>query len=516
MVLEFYIRSCTNSVSMFFKHPLSPHISSSGFHITSILTNKPPIHEMPTHKWLVQPLHCLTTTLSPYMYLDLTRHNVGLVYEIYDILHLFVRFSRTVTPRVDACRVTRETTKTIATSTWARICNEPSTFEGPGLDATKREGISTLDVSELWLRIHTNETIHPTRGTKRRNQGTRPGWWRWLIESVIVELPANHGSLLVEAFERILYYINPPSNYTAQVAVSTEVAFPELYSSLRQLPLDGIQHEECLSDLLLLYIKFVFTALDVYRFYRPSNTDPGPCACRLQSHIELFSLCTFDLETLFLPTYYNTILASINFSGCMEFLLKTIIPSFCSGDMDDLEMLGWKLYTWLVHAAMQSGLSGVERCLPTLPGYLNHHPFSRSLRLNFSHPAAASWLEVWRSETRWLRDSNQQRRYGGDFVDVMMIPCGPLIDITHYALRVPDRALVKSCSEEYSGEICVICLGALDEAVSIELDMCRHKMHEKCISIWANTRTVSPVRCPTCRAEVCEARPTRQGCEYCE
>jgi hypothetical protein len=471
---------------------------------------------MPTDDWSVRPLHCLTTTLSPYIYIDLTGYTVGLLQEIFEILSLFVRFSQIVTPRVEACRPTRETTRIIATFTWARICNEPSIYET--FDATKREIFSTLDVSELWLRIYTNETIHPTRGVTRRNQQTKADWLKWLIESAIVALPANHGSLLPQAFERILapemHFNNPPSNYTAQLAASAEVAFPEFYSSLRQLPPGGFQYEECLSNLLDLYVKFVFTALDLYRFYRPHTTDPAPCACRLDSGIEFFSACLCENATLLSPVYYNVILANTNVRGCMEFLLKKIIPSLCSGASDDVEMLGWKLYIWLVHAAVQSGLSGVRRYFPKMPGYPTVIP--RSLRSNFVHPAAESWLEVWRSESHWLQESDRQRQYGGDLEDVVMVPCGPLIDINDYTLQVHSRELLESCAEESSGEICVICLGALDEAVSVELYICRHEMHEECMTAWANTRTKSPVTCPICRAEVCEARPTRQLCEYCE
>lgn len=95
----------------------------------------------------------------------------------------------------------------------------------------------------------------------------------------------------------------------------------------------------------------------------------------------------------------------------------------------------------------------------------------------------------------------------GELLDVELEAIGPEI--------LPDSVGTRITPAEIqpADAMCVVCQEAFSLAPSMicfELTACSHVVHQECLHPWLNIVSVDPIRCPLCRAELCDPRPTRR------
>jgi hypothetical protein len=117
-------------------------------------------------------------------------------------------------------------------------------------------------------------------------------------------------------------------------------------------------------------------------------------------------------------------------------------------------------------------------------------PATYGSRTDYAHPLFGSLLH-WTQPPRAVED-------------VELEPYGPRVKVQDYSKQQvdpPEESTCTICIEDYGSNV--------PESSCLRLDVCGHFFHWGCLDTLLNDSAVESVRCPNCRARICDARPRR-------
>lgn len=399
----------------------------------------------------------------------------------------------------------------IYTKVWQNGCKLASKDKKSSLNSFVIKRLSELDVKSLWTVIQGNVNAYAAPYQASSMKTLRS----WLLSCATTITSKDSGNLLKETLGRLEASMAPrSSNEDTTLAVHREQTageiFPALGCVLRSLPKDGMQLDDCVQETISWFAEIAYTALDIYHYYRPTRLDPEPCPCQLEHAAEqlIDRGMSYEDTTVLYPSYFTSVLKSVNRKSLTRFLFEHVIPKLYLGSGGtEIEILDGRLWTWLTAASVNRvcRLLDLEGGPRADPGALSswYTDVLEKVKLRGGNTQVRQVLP--------LLDAARARAAG--MVDVPVTPAGPLIDVHCHATQVSD--VTKEAMAEEKCLICQYTFGDDDGEACVKLGVCDHAFHTDCLGEWINSRTTD-VTCPTCRASICASRPTRKGCVYCE
>jgi hypothetical protein len=125
--------------------------------------------------------------------------------------------------------------------------------------------------------------------------------------------------------------------------------------------------------------------------------------------------------------------------------------------------------------------------VPWVIADLRLDPATYGSRTDYAHPLFQSFLH-WSEPPRAVED-------------VELEPYGPRVKVQDYSRQqiASEESTCTICMEDYGSNV--------PESSCLRLDVCGHFFHCDCHATLLNDSAVESVRCPNCRARICDARP---------
>jgi hypothetical protein len=261
-------------------------------------------------------------------------------------------------------------------------------------------------------------------------------------------------------------------------------------------------------ELLQQFVQLAMNAVDVWIVSLNANTRDEEYRTTILCSGEgvlAWAWCNM-LDNPYLPSFPGSVplparaaLAESNMTGNIQWLMRGLVRGCIAGGVTK-EHLHFTVYKHLLFAALHPNVgkdvdpTGIIRAAVNTFPLLRDRPENEVL--SYYRPKG-----TWDQVTEELIASHRRNHDQGLASDVPVEPSGPRID---------PRGLSQTVAATPGNENCTICqtdFSDLDEEC-VKLNACGHLLHLDCLDALINQayKGADTVKCPSCRANLCESR----------